>query len=141
MSLEEQFNQAEQKRIAAEHKRVEASKPIAAQPPNVETLLINHTLANGKGTLVLTDVNALNEVLKETMNWYNNEITKVREKLQYVVEDAQRNYKTVEGYVEAINTSNAEVMALFTRILEAIEKSHPNDALEKEVLTKINKEL
>jgi uncharacterized coiled-coil DUF342 family protein len=75
------------------------------------------------------------------MEWYNNEISKVREKLTVVVEDAQRNYKTVEGYVEAINNSNATVTALFQRILDAIEKSHPNDALEAEVLSKINKEL
>lgn len=141
MTLEEQFAEQENRRIQAENKRIEVSKPIPQQPPNVETLLINHTLANGKGTLVLTDVNALNEVLKETMNWYNNEITKVREKLQYVVEDAQQNYTTVAKYVEEINTSNNTITDLFKRILDAIEKSHPNDALEREVLIKINKEL
>jgi hypothetical protein len=139
---EQEFAEAERQRLLTEQKVVESKKPISSfKLPNVESLLIDRTLTSGKGTLVLTDVNMLNDVLKETMEWYNNEITKVREKLTVVVEDAQRNYKTVEGYVEAINDSNATVTVLFQRILDAIEKSHPNDELEKEVLTKINKEL
>jgi hypothetical protein len=139
---EQEFAEAERQRLLTEQKVADSKKPISPfKLPNVESLLIDRTLTSGKGTLVLTDVNMLNEVLKETMEWYNNEISKVREKLTVVVEDAQRNYKTVEGYVEAINNSNATVTALFQRILDAIEKSHPNDALEAEVLSKINKEL
>jgi hypothetical protein len=139
---EQEFAEAEKQRLLSEQKVADSKKPVSAlKLPNVESLLIDRTLSSGKGTLVLTDVNMLNEVLRETMEWYNTEITKVQEKLSVVVEDAQRNYKTVEGYVEAINDSNAAVTALFQRILDAIEKSHPNDDLEHEVLTKINKEL
>jgi hypothetical protein len=139
---EQEFAEAERQRLLTEQKVTESKKPISPfKLPNVESLLIDRTLTSGKGTLVLTDVNMLNDVLRETMEWYNNEISKVREKLTVVVEDAQRNYKTVEGYVDAINDSNQSVTAMFQRILDAIEKSHPNDDLEREVLMQIKKEL
>ena len=139
---EEAFEIQERHRLEAEQHVAEAKKPRPLLPePNIEALLVKKTVESGKGTLVLTDVNVLNDVLKETMAFYNVEIGKVTEKLRLMEDDAQRNYRTVVEYVDAINQSNQSIITLFNKILLAVENSHPNNALEKQVLDKINKEL